>query len=310
MGADLVGATGILISRLLSHRPVLLSLGYDSTADRSTLLRTIYKNHILRKNKYKMLYFLNLHYVYKNCHHFIVNSYYLRNLLHNNRHFKGKDIFVVPQAVRVNGDSTTKGTLNGDSCIRLLTVTNLTYRGKYEGVAELIDFITRYAQSVNLNNRFVFDIYGEGNYETHLKEKIKTTPGENNLSIRYLGFIENLEPIYKAAHIFLYCSLRDSLARVLLEAQGHGLPILVNDFEPFREVMRNGHNGLLYKAGDFEDFKRRFHMLVTDPALAHSLKKNCLKNVRKNYSIEAIGKRLNKVLSGIPRANTLSEKRL
>ena len=301
IGPDLLGINSILINKLVSHGAVIVSLGGDPITGRLDLLTTMNKTQIVNRYKYKLLCYLNLHYVFKNCRYFMVNSHYLRNqLLHNYHHFKNKDIYVIPQPMPVITASRPKVKWNDNTYIRLLTVTNLAYRAKYYGVLELVDFLQKYAGQDKLNYRLVFDIYGGGNLENHLRKKLEPKAGiGDKLSIRFHGFVEHLQSIYKIAHVFLYSSNIDSLPRVLLEAQAAGLPILVNDFEPFREIVRNGYNGLLYKSGDFDDFKAKLHILVTDPCLRHSLGKHSLENLKSNYSFNAIGAKLESSFSKV-----------
>jgi len=186
---------------------------------------------------------------------------------------------------------------NKHKYIRILTVTNLTYRSKYEGAVELVEFLCKYIEETSLDKKFYFTICAGGYYRLHLRKKLEMiTIKQNRLCIRYLGFVHDLEFIYKRAHIFLYCSNYDSLPRVLVEAQAHGLPTLVNDFEPFREFIIHGYNGLLYKTGDFEDFKEKLDALIADFDLGYSLSKNALENLKRNYCVKAIGKKLESVL--------------
>lgn len=293
LGPDLLGAISIILNKLISRQAVILSLGGDPITVRLDLLSAMDKRQIARRCKQKLLCYLNRQYVFKNCYHFMVNSHYLRNrLLNDYPDFVNKNIFVVPQPMIMIAASA-RFVRSKNSCIRLLTVTNLAYRAKYYGVLELIDFLQKYARQTSLDYRIVFQICGEGNFENHLKKKLAVmTTNQSTLSVRYLGFVENLRPIYERAHLFLYSSNLDSLPRVLLEAQAAGLPILVNDFEPFREVVRNGYNGLLYRNGDFDDFQAKLHMLVTNPHLRHSLGKHSLENLKRNYSFHAIGAKL------------------
>ena len=66
-----------------------------------------------------------------------------------------------------------------------------------------------------------------------------------------------------------------------------------------REIVRNGYNGLLYKSGDFDDFREKLHMLITDPHLRHSLGKHSLENLKCNYSFRAIGAKLESSFSKV-----------
>jgi len=227
-----------------------------------------------------------------------VNSHYLRHQLINNYlYFKNKTISVVPQAIEVSNDSVKKEVSDKDECIRILTVTNLNHEAKYNGMIELTRFLQKYASQTNSNHKLIFNICGGGNFSAHLRKRLELMAGkQNKLCIRYFGFVKNIELMYKWAHIFLYTSYVDSLPRVLLEAQAYGLPILVNDFEAFKEIIRHGYNGLLYRSGNFEDFKKKLDALITCPNLRHFLSKNSLENLKQHYSPEVIGKRLKKIL--------------
>jgi glycosyltransferase involved in cell wall biosynthesis len=295
MGADLIGFIGTLLSKLLLKSSPILSFGGDPIGVRQTVLSDN-NGRPLKKLKYYIFHHFNL-YVYKNCPYFLVNSHYLRNqLLRNDNHFKNKNIFVIPQALQTMSNSEEQA-LGDNNPIHLITVTNLEYRAKYYGALELLEFLQRYTQETGFNSRIVFTICGCGIYASDLRKKLEHPFGKHEkLSVCYLGFVDNLEPIYKAAHAFLYSSSLDSLPRVLLEAQAHGLPILVNDFEPFREIIKDGYNGLLYKSGDFADFRTKLDMLIADQNLAHSLIKNARKHLKRNHSVKAIGKRLEEIL--------------
>jgi glycosyltransferase involved in cell wall biosynthesis len=54
------------------------------------------------------------------------------------------------------------------------------------------------------------------------------------------------------AHAFLLPSALEGLPITLLEAMSHGRPCLVSDIPPHRGVIRDGQNGLLHRAADFD----------------------------------------------------------
>jgi len=301
VGPDLMGVTSLIISKLASRRPVILFLGGDPIAVRRDLLRAMTRSDIFGKMRYEFLCYLNSHYVYKYFRHFMVNSSYLgTQLLLHNPHFRDKHVFVVPQPVTVERRSIKEVKGDQDNRIRMLTVTNLRHPAKYRGVLELVEFLQKYTNETTLDRKLVFDICGGGIWSDHLRNRVRTIRSrKDRLSVRYLGFVENLESMYEKAHLFLYSSSLDSLPRVLLEAQSFGLPMLVNDFEAFQEIIEDGYNGLLYKSGDFEDFKKRLDMLISDPHLSHSLSRNALENLRRKYSVEVIGKKLEGVLQTV-----------
>lgn len=55
--------------------------------------------------------------------------------------------------------------------------------------------------------------------------------------VRLLGFVENLDPIYAQASIFLIPSLWEGFGLVAVEAMNHGLPIVCSDVPGLNEVV-------------------------------------------------------------------------
>ena len=85
----------------------------------------------------------------------------------------------------------------------------------------------------------------------------------------------------------------------MLEAQAHGLPILVSDYQPFQEFLSDHWNALFYRSGDFEDFCLKLHELMTNSNLRTRLSANGIRNIRENYSAERIAVELERVIREI-----------
>ena len=305
--ADVIGFSAVLLKQLMfRNRPVILRSGGDSISPRLASFRKFLASRgerslreTLQFHKDRILNILSM-YVYAKCSHFIVvNNSYAREL-HKSINLKNRKIFIVPQCRSAEQLNRPKKWDRNDS-IHVLTVTNLRFEGKYRGLLELLHYLQRFVSEGYLKNRkCVFQICGDGSYYTRLLEHVKTIPDrDNNLRILCQGYVRKLNPYYSSADLFIYASYFDALPNVLLEAQAHGLPILVNDYQPFQEFLTDHWNALFYRSGDFEDFRLKLNELMTNSNLRTRLGANGIKNIMENYSAERIAVELERVISEI-----------
>ena len=68
----------------------------------------------------------------------------------------------------------------------------------------------------------------------------------------------------KQCHIFVSPSLLEGFGIALLDAMAMGLPVVVSDIEPFKEVTHNGKGGFIFKQKDYKDLARKAVILLTN----------------------------------------------
>ncbi|MBO5245715.1 MAG: glycosyltransferase [Eubacterium sp.] len=91
---------------------------------------------------------------------------------------------------------------------------------------------------------FVWTIAGEGVQRKEIEREIVTYGMQER--IRLLGYVENVESLYREALVYVMTSEREGLPMVLLEAKYSGLPIVSFDIRTGpSEVIRDGVNGYL-----------------------------------------------------------------
>jgi glycosyltransferase involved in cell wall biosynthesis len=97
-------------------------------------------------------------------------------------------------------------------------------------------------------------------------------PFELRDRIQFLGFQEpaSLPRIFAGADIFILPSRHDGWGVVVNEALGAGLPIIVSDRVGARDLVENGRNGFVTKAGDVDDLANALLRLARSRALRES----------------------------------------
>jgi glycosyltransferase involved in cell wall biosynthesis len=71
---------------------------------------------------------------------------------------------------------------------------------------------------------------------------------------------------YAEADVFVFPSLAEGFAHVLLEAMASGLPVIATDRTAAPDLMSQGEAGYIVKAGDAADLASHIEKFVRDPA--------------------------------------------
>ena len=92
---------------------------------------------------------------------------------------------------------------------------------------------------------------------------------------------------YKAADVFVFPTLMEFFAKVVIEAMAAGLPVVTTDAPGVDSIIRHEENGLKAKAGNIEGLTRAILRLLSDEGLANRLGGNALRD-SKQYDWEQI----------------------
>jgi len=82
--------------------------------------------------------------------------------------------------------------------------------------------------------------------------------------VRFVGFMDNPGPLYRAADIAVHASKEEALSNFLIEAQAHGLPAVACHALGIRECFIPGRTGWDVAQGDFDGFRACLALLAAD----------------------------------------------
>jgi glycosyltransferase involved in cell wall biosynthesis len=85
--------------------------------------------------------------------------------------------------------------------------------------------------------------------------------------VRFLGLRDDMPALYRAMDLFVLASYREGFPRSAVEAAAMGLPMILTDIRGCREVVTDGHNGLLVPARDAGALAAAILRLAGDAAL-------------------------------------------
>ena len=128
-------------------------------------------------------------------------------------------------------------------------------------------------------------ICGEGEDRKNLENIIYK---ENMSNVMLLGNQKNMDHIYDKSKIMVLTSRNEGLPMVLLEAQGHGIPIVAYDcYTGPAEIINDSFDGYLIKYGDKKSFANALIKLINDDKLRNEMSCNSFKSAER-FDIDII----------------------
>ncbi|WP_179953908.1 glycosyltransferase [Denitrobaculum tricleocarpae] len=116
------------------------------------------------------------------------------------------------------------------------------------------------------------------------------------------GLVEDPNPHYRAAGIFVLSSFYEGTPNVLLEAMAYGLPCIVSDsLLGALEYVEDHESGLVFRSDDAEHLGECLQLLIEQPALRERLGKEARRRMQ-DYSVEIVSAQWDSLLFPSPDA--------
>ena len=122
--------------------------------------------------------------------------------------------------------------------------------------------------------KYTLDLYGEGDYESHLKQLASKLEISDN--VFFHGNVVNIHEQIADAGMFVLSSNTEGMSNALLEAMMMGLPCISTDCTGSKEVIQSYQNGILIGMGDVEGMADAMSYLAEHPEEADRMRKNAM----------------------------------
>ena len=156
---------------------------------------------------------------------------------------------------------------------KLISVSEINDNKNHKVVIDAIKKLANQGETV------YYDIYGKGVNEEYLKKYIKKLGLEKYISLK--GYIVQPENALKEASCFVFPSLREGLGVAAIEAMACGLPVIAKDNRGTREYMVDGHNGIVCKKNDANEYAEAILKLKYSVELRQTMGKNACETAKK-----------------------------
>lgn len=169
--------------------------------------------------------------------------------------------------------------------------TMFTFRQKIAGVELFLPLLRAIVEKYNAG----VVIAGDGPLREQFLESNRALL--DHPAIHVPGYVKDMPSLYRWSDFVCHFSLLDAMPKVPLEAWCCGLPVVVNDYKPLTEHVRQGVNGyILPGGGSVEEWMPVIDRLITDAEHRRELGENGRRLVEEQFVPRAIGARLRHVL--------------
>lgn len=128
-----------------------------------------------------------------------------------------------------------------------------------------------------------FVVCGGGPDESALKEKARTLGISD--SVRFVGWVRDMKPYYKAWDVCLFNSDSDAFGRTPIEAACHGcLAVASVVYGGLSEFLIHNENGVLLDTHDVEALSHEILTLAREPTKAISFREAAAEKIRNEYN--------------------------
>lgn len=188
-------------------------------------------------------------YVFDRASGFVTVSTDLRNTVLQRTDCPPERVGVIPVPITRNtgdtGSAAAAAEAFGIETDRLLlTVTNLTFRAKLDGVSTVVSEVLPLLRA---DGDLAYLVAGGGQHHEALVSELDDRIEEPSVRRRVHapGYVERVADLYALADVFVYVSYLDGYPNVVLEAQTAGIPVVANDAFGMRDQITDGETGLL-----------------------------------------------------------------
>jgi starch synthase (maltosyl-transferring) len=156
------------------------------------------------------------------------------------------------------------------------------WTGRLDPVKGLEDLIAA-AAAVNRSRPVHLVLAGEGPDRPRLERLV----GESGAAdrIHLIGRRDDVPSLLAMADVFAFPSRTEGLPNALLEAMAAGLPIVATNVPGNSDLIKDGCNGLLVKAGDTSGLADCLVKLLANKSLAHRLGQEAARTVIESFHV-------------------------
>jgi len=165
--------------------------------------------------------------------------------------------------------------------------------GRLEPVKGQSCLIDALALILKTNGNVKLMLVGDGSESHKLQEKVKVMGLEGR--VMFTGFRAETSVYYNAADIFALASLNEGMGRAVIEAMASARPVVLSRTGGMAELIEDGKEGFLCRAGDSADFARALLALAGDAALRSRMAENAFRRANAGFSVQGMVERLESI---------------
>jgi glycosyltransferase involved in cell wall biosynthesis len=184
---------------------------------------------------------------------------------------KKEELMVIPDAVDAGVFSPEAGDIREELAISpdTLVIGNTSTFTEVKGQEYLLQAFNAISQKVPCILLFAGRLIepAKSRYLSYVDPELRN-------KVIFLGHRDDVQKVLKTIDVFIYPSFLEGLGTALLEAMTMGKPVAVSDIPTFRDFIREGENGVFFRARDSKDLAEKAVVLLRDKEFREQLGRN------------------------------------
>lgn len=140
---------------------------------------------------------------------------------------------------------------------------------------------------------------GDGPLRNSLEKRAKENLSRNGVMFTGLLPPDEIPDWIVAADVIIHASLREGLARILVQALAAGKPVISYDIGGAKEVVTDGENGFIVNSGDVNLLTEKVKLLIENKNMLLSLTKGARETDLTNFSSDVMVAKLEQLYKKI-----------
>ena len=170
--------------------------------------------------------------------------------------------------------------------------------GRLTPVKNFKFFIEIAAKISNINKKILFIIAGDGPEKNALQELCLKYNLDNTLSMP--GHVDNMAAFYNNIDLFVNTSLHEGIPMSILEAMGHGVPVVATNVGGLPEIINTGVDGILIPHHNSDLFAYECIELISNKVKWESMSRSARRKIKNNFSVDSMINNYCKIYSKFP----------
>jgi glycosyltransferase involved in cell wall biosynthesis len=208
----------------------------------------------------------------------IANSPSVRDAwVEENRRLAGR-ITVVPNGIRTPSLPPAPAPPGGR--LRIVCVATLA---PLKGHAVLVEALA----AIAARDDWTLDVVGEGDERANIEALLRRHDLTGRVTMHGALPSEDVHALLESADVAVLPSLSEGLPNSVMEAMGHGVPVVASDVGSVRELLASG-GGIVVPPGEPEPLAAALTELLDDPARRSEAGAAGRREIAQNYSVDAM----------------------
>ena len=158
--------------------------------------------------------------------------------------------------------------------------------------------IRSFAEAAKHNSDIELRIYGVGPEQERLQQLINVLHLEGRCCL--CGRNNDMQAALMETDLFILSSDYEGMPNVLMEAMAVGIPCISSDCRTGpKTLIKSGENGLLFKAGDGQDFVKKLIWALDHADEMNQMGRNARMSIMQNYNIDSICENMQRILETV-----------